>query len=168
MVLRNHYSCVGIVNPTFVGFVSQKTKLKVAASFGAFKEAKDPDIGCVNLNDNHWVAFRVDATSGVDLMFDPMQSEQNYEKLRTIVSLTVEPHLKTGGELSFEKVYWLEQQDEHSCGVWCIVFLELFLSGQTWEDSLYNLQPFLRLRYLPMRIELVRSAYSADEVSDAN
>ncbi|KAG6946061.1 hypothetical protein JG688_00016228 [Phytophthora aleatoria] len=76
--------------------------------FGAFKKPKRHVIGCVNLSDAHWVAFHVDASSGVVRMFDPLQKEQTYEKLKTTIILTVESQLKSGKDLTFEQISWCE------------------------------------------------------------
>ncbi|ETP00027.1 hypothetical protein F441_22551 [Phytophthora nicotianae CJ01A1] len=46
------------------------------------------------------------------------------------------------------------QKDNTSCGVWCLSVLDLLLGGHPWVDSLYKVQPYLRLNYLFMAISM--------------
>ncbi|KAF4150153.1 hypothetical protein GN958_ATG00779 [Phytophthora infestans] len=134
MALRDEYPDAGLVSPIFHEFVSPEQRKRVAGGFGAGNPQYQRVIGIFNVG-NHWVAFLVDrhiqpdTNNGVCFMFDPLQSQHSY----TIV----------------------ERSDGSSCGVWCIAILEILLSGASWDDCLYNLLPYLRMRFLYKAIAFI-------------
>ncbi|KAF4133338.1 hypothetical protein GN958_ATG17459 [Phytophthora infestans] len=90
-----------------------------------------------------------------------MQLKSNITSLRTAVCTVVEPMLKMTDQIQYETITGSEQQDSSSCGLWCLVVLELLLFGAThdkwsnyWSDSLYEAGGYLRMRYLHKVIKL--------------
>ncbi|KAI9982921.1 hypothetical protein PInf_006725 [Phytophthora infestans] len=110
-------------------------------------------IGIVNVG-NHWVAFLVDrhiqlkTNKGVCFVFDPLQSQHSYTIVERSVRSAIEGLLHMEDMLNFEKVECCKQKDGSSCGVWCIAIPEILLSGASWDNCLYNLLPYLRMRFL--------------------
>ncbi|KAG4039102.1 hypothetical protein PC123_g25344 [Phytophthora cactorum] len=80
------------------------TKKKIAGGYGGFNTSNSVVVGVVNFDGNHWVGFFGDREEKKAKMFDPLQ------------------------RLTYEKITWCEQQGGNSCGVWCLVILELLLT----------------------------------------
>ncbi|KAG1698396.1 hypothetical protein DVH05_014911 [Phytophthora capsici] len=88
-------------------------------------------------------------------MFDPMQSEGNYTIIEKSVRGVIEKLLELQDTIFYTKVEWCHQQDGSSCGVWCIAVLEMLLSNSQWDNCIYRLQPYLRMRFLHKAIAFV-------------
>ncbi|ETI35434.1 hypothetical protein F443_18229 [Phytophthora nicotianae P1569] len=80
--------------------------------------------------------------------------KSNLKVLKSGVQSVIEPLIGMKDRLTYEKITWCIQKDNTSCGVWCLSILELLLAGHPWVDSLYKVQPYLRLRYLFMAINM--------------
>ncbi|KUF90978.1 hypothetical protein AM588_10002870 [Phytophthora nicotianae] len=100
-------------------------------------------------------AFFVNLDTTTCYLFDHMQLKSNLSQLKSAVGAIVEPMLGIEDRLSYEVVTGCLQNDNSSCGVWCLVVLELQLFGATlqswsdfWNDSLYDVLDYLRMRYL--------------------
>ncbi|ETN11024.1 hypothetical protein PPTG_10036 [Phytophthora nicotianae INRA-310] len=77
------------------------------------------------------------------------------KQLKSAVGAIVEPMLGIEDRLSYEVVTGRFQKDNSSCGVWCLVVLELLLFGATpqswsdfWNNFLYDVLDYLSMRYL--------------------
>ncbi|RLN96659.1 hypothetical protein BBJ28_00002283 [Nothophytophthora sp. Chile5] len=156
-------SKVGIVNPSYHAYSSLAKKREVAAGYGAADPNNECVIGVLNLSEVHWVAFHLDKTTQVCKLIDPQQSSITFTTLKKSIQFTVEPMLSMQSEIEYEEVRWCNQQDANSCGVWCLVVLELLLSKNEWDDSLYKLLPFLRMRYLNKCANLLRHVSINDD-----
>ncbi|POM58472.1 LOW QUALITY PROTEIN: Hypothetical protein PHPALM_36873 [Phytophthora palmivora] len=154
MVLRDEYPDVGVINPSFHGFASLEQKRRVTGGLGASNSQNKRVIGIFNIS-AHWVAFLVDKTKAVCSMFDPLQCDTNYAIFEKIGRRVIEDILQVKGILKYQKVDWCTQQDGRSCGVWCIAVLEMLLSDAQWDDCIYNLVPYLRMRFLHEAIAFV-------------
>ncbi|GMF44363.1 unnamed protein product [Phytophthora fragariaefolia] len=151
-VLRDQFENVGIISPSYHAFVIPEQKRRVAEGFGASHPKNKRVIGIINI-DRHWVSFLVGRTIGEDMtakcfMFDPLQSKRNYATIEKSMQTVVEHILDLKGRVTYKKIEWCTQQDGSSCGVWCIAVLEMLLSNAQWDDSIYKLVPYLRMRFL--------------------
>lgn len=72
-------------------------------------------------------------------MFEPLQTDRNFDIAKKSMQRVVEPILSWDGKLGYERVEWSTQQDGSSCGVWCIAILEILLSDPLWDDCIYML-----------------------------
>ncbi|KAF4146456.1 hypothetical protein GN958_ATG04357, partial [Phytophthora infestans] len=134
MVLRDEYPDIGFVSPRFHEFVKPEQRKRVAGGFGA---------GNLHVG-NHWVAFLVDRHI---LPETNKGSQHNYTTVERSVRSAIEGLLHMEDMLTFEKVEYYKQKDGSSCGVWCITIFEILLIGASWDDCLYNLLPYLRMRF---------------------
>ncbi|KAG6599632.1 uncharacterized protein IUM83_19342 [Phytophthora cinnamomi] len=159
-VLRETYHDVGIINPRFLDFDTMEQRAGIARPYGA----ADPGLTCavsvVNLK-HHWGAFFVDQRRKRCYLFDPMQLKSNITTLKDAVRTVVEPMLDMMDQLQIEMITGFEQKDSTSSGLWCLVVIELLLSGATpehwrnyWNDTLYNSVGYLRMRYLHKILKL--------------
>ncbi|KAF1783728.1 hypothetical protein GQ600_24182 [Phytophthora cactorum] len=152
MVLRDEYPNVGIVSPSFHDFVKTEQRKRTAGGFGCANPQNKRVIGIFSV-ELHWVAFLVDRTirtetnNGVCFMFDPLQLERNYATIEKCVWSTIEELLQLEDMLTYKKVGCCTQKDSSSCGVWSIAILEMLLSDASWDDCLYRLLPYLRMRF---------------------
>ncbi|KAF4140802.1 hypothetical protein GN958_ATG10021 [Phytophthora infestans] len=78
--------------------------------------------------------------------FDPQQMSSNYNILESAVKKTIQPLLRMNAML-FKKIDRCTQRDSSSCGVLCLVVLEILPAGAEWDEGMYNLVPYLRMRY---------------------
>lgn len=154
LMLRDEYRNVGVVSPSYHGFALPEQKKRVAKGLGACNPQNQRVIGAMNLN-LHWVAFLVDNKKRICFMFDPLQSDANYTTIETSVRAVVEKILGLEDMLHYERITWCTQQDSSSCGVWSIAILEMLLSGAIWNDCVYNLVPYLRMRLLYKAIAFI-------------
>ncbi|KAE9012944.1 hypothetical protein PR003_g16387 [Phytophthora rubi] len=96
-------------------------------------------------------------------MFDPLQSDNNYKVIEKSMGQVVEDILGLKGELVFERITWCKQQDNSSCGICCLAVLEMLITDALWDDSIYKLVPYLRMRYLYKAIGFIdRMAVTAE------
>ncbi|KAE9278738.1 hypothetical protein PF001_g25026 [Phytophthora fragariae] len=84
-----------------------------------------------------------------------MQLKSNISTLKDAVRSIVEPMLDMTDQLQIETINGCEQKDSTSCGLWCLVVMEILLFGAIpehwssyWDDSLYNAVGYLRMRYM--------------------
>ncbi|KAE9026008.1 hypothetical protein PR003_g12098 [Phytophthora rubi] len=152
--LRDEYSRVGIVDPSYHDFAAMAQKRSVARGLGAADPKYERVLGIFNVG-SHWVAFMIDKNAKLCHMFDPLQSERNYAAIERSVRKVMEHVLDLEGKLDYKKIDLCEQQDGSSCGIWCIAVLEMLVLGATWNDKIYRLQPYLRMRYLYKVISLL-------------
>ncbi|KAE8913090.1 hypothetical protein PF010_g11514 [Phytophthora fragariae] len=129
-------------------------KRSVASGLGAADPKYERVLGIINVG-SHWVAFMIDKNAKLSHMFDPLQSERNYTAIERSVRKVMDHVLDLEGKLGYKKIDWCEQQDGSSCGIWCIAVLEMLVVGATWNDKIYRLQPYLRMRYLYKVISLL-------------
>ncbi|EGZ29236.1 hypothetical protein PHYSODRAFT_405757, partial [Phytophthora sojae] len=95
---------------------------KTTAGFGAGNPKNKRVIGTIHIG-RHGVAFLVDKTLIKDMkkvMFDPPQSRSNNTAIQKSVRLVIEG----------------------------VVVLEMLLCNSSWDDCMYGLLPYLRLRCL--------------------
>ncbi|ETP29835.1 hypothetical protein F442_21096 [Phytophthora nicotianae P10297] len=160
MVLRAQYPGVGIINPSYQDFALPDQRRRVAGGFGAADPKYDRVIGIFNIS-NHWVAYLINrnidhATNKAScFMFDPMQSDHHYKIIEKSVRGGIEELLQLQDSIDYTKIEWCKQKDGTSCGVWCIAVLEMLLSNGSWDNCLYRLQPYLRMRFLHKAIAFV-------------
>ncbi|GMF22482.1 unnamed protein product [Phytophthora fragariaefolia] len=129
-------------------------KLSVAKGLGAANPKYDRVIGIFN-GGAHWIAFVIEKNANICDMFDPLQSERNYSAIERRVRKVMETVLGLEGKLDYKQIDWCKQQDGSSCGIWCIAVLEMLLAGASWNDKIYKLQPYLRMRHLYKVISLL-------------
>ncbi|EEY67049.1 uncharacterized protein PITG_17634 [Phytophthora infestans T30-4] len=127
-VLAEKYTDVGVVSPSFREPKEPDRKRIVANAYKAFTPTKSKLIGALNYDGAHWVAFFIDVG--------------NRE--------VVEPLLPVNTELTYDNYTSCFQQDNDNCGLWCLIVLELSLTGMPWHKGLYQLVPYLRLRFLSL------------------
>ncbi|KAE9137740.1 hypothetical protein PF006_g14098 [Phytophthora fragariae] len=135
-VLRETYEDVGIINPRFLDFDTMEQRSRIARSYGA------ADPGAKHRRKRCY-------------LFDPMQLKSSISTLKDAVRSVVEPMLDMTDQLQIETINGCEQNDCTSCGLWCLVVMELLLFGATpehwssyWNDSLNNAVGCLRMRYM--------------------
>ncbi|KAL4159302.1 hypothetical protein PRNP1_005065 [Phytophthora ramorum] len=85
LTLRDQYSRVGIVDPSYHDFAAMTQKT------------------------DHWVAFMIAKNTKICHMFDPLQSERNYASIERSVREVMEPVLDLEGKLDYKKIDWCEQ-----------------------------------------------------------
>ncbi|KAG6951337.1 hypothetical protein JG688_00013767 [Phytophthora aleatoria] len=83
-------------------------------------------------------------------MFDPLQSNVNYKTVKKSVRSVMEPILDLKDKVHFERIEW----------VWCLAILEMLIANATWDGCIYQLLPYLRMRYLYKAIALWRKRQS--------
>ncbi|KUF77640.1 12-oxophytodienoate reductase 3 [Phytophthora nicotianae] len=160
MVLRSQHQRVGIINPSYQEFALPDQRRRIAGGYGAANQTNDRVIGIFHIQ-NHWVAYLVNrkinstTNKATCFMFDPMQSEWNYAIIEKSVRGVIEELLELKDAVVYSKVKWCRQQDGSSCGVWCIAVLEMMLNNEPWDDCIYRLQPYLRMRFLQKAITFV-------------
>ncbi|KAE9320462.1 hypothetical protein PR003_g17706 [Phytophthora rubi] len=147
LALQQMYANVGVVNPSYHDFAGLSVKKKTAAGFGAMDPSNDRIIAVICL-DHHWVAYMLDKRTQVCYTFDPLQLKANLATVKSSVQNVIEPQVGMQNKITYKEIDWCKQRDNSSCGVWCLVVLELLLSESPWADSLYKVQPYLRMRYL--------------------
>ncbi|ETI50530.1 hypothetical protein F443_05948 [Phytophthora nicotianae P1569] len=162
LLLRETYESVGIVNPRFHDFDHPDQKTRTAKAYGATASGTKRVISVINLG-NHWGAFFVNVETTTCYLFDPLQLKSNLSTLKKAVATVVEPMLGITDQLSYEAITGCLQKDSSSCGIWCLVVLELLLFGANlenwgdyWSDSMYDVVGYLRMRYLHKVISLER------------
>ncbi|ETI56993.1 hypothetical protein F443_00647 [Phytophthora nicotianae P1569] len=162
LVLRDEYRGVGIINPSYQDFKLPDQRLRTADGFRA-SDPKNERVICIFHIDLHWVAFLVDRNinpktmKATCYMFDPMQSSHNYNIIEKSVRATIEDLLQLQDQVIYEKLKWCIQQDGSSCGVWCIAVLEMLLAKKPWDKCIYDLLPYLRMRFLHKALVFVES-----------
>ncbi|OWZ03787.1 LOW QUALITY PROTEIN: hypothetical protein PHMEG_00024427 [Phytophthora megakarya] len=102
-----------------------------------------------------WVTFYIDLENKGCFMFDPLQEEANYKTIKKSMTRIIEGVLEMEGLLEYKELSGCKQRDGSSCGVWCIAILEILLSDETWDDCMYNLLPYLRMRFLYKAIAFI-------------
>ncbi|KAL4140095.1 hypothetical protein PRNP1_015170 [Phytophthora ramorum] len=159
-MLRETYQDVGVVNPRFLDFETTEQRTRLASSYGVAVPGNKSVISVVNLG-HHWGAFFIDVHGKRCFLFDPMQLKSNITTLKNAVRMVIEPVLDITDQPQFDVISGCVQQDSSSCGLWCLVVLELLLFGATpekwsdyWNDSLYGVVAYLRMRYLHKIIRL--------------
>lgn len=162
LTLRDEYPGVGIVDPNYHGFADMTQKRSVAKGLGAADAKYDRVLGIFNVG-SHWTAFMIDKNAKVCHMFDPLQSKRNYSTIERSGRKVMEIVLDLEGKLEYKKIDWCQQQDGSSCGIWCIAVLEMLVAGASWDDKIYGLQPYLRMRYLYKAISLLMKCGEAGE-----
>ncbi|KAF4150538.1 hypothetical protein GN958_ATG00313 [Phytophthora infestans] len=144
------YGETGVVSPSFAGMKEPDRKRKVANAYNAFSGTNTEIIGVLNIGGVHWVAYHIDVRAQTCRLFDPQQGTASYNELEAAVKEVVEPLLSLNSELIYYKFTSCLQEDNDNCGLWCLVILELTLGRTPWNKVLYELVPYLRLRYLGM------------------
>ncbi|KAE9260871.1 hypothetical protein PR003_g34171 [Phytophthora rubi] len=150
------------VNPSYHDFAGLSVKKKTAAGFGAMDISNDRIIAVICL-DHHWVAYMLDKRTQVCYTFDPLQLKANLANVKSSVQNVIEPQVGMQNKITYKEIDWCKQRDNSSCGVWCLVVLELLLSESPWADSLYKVQPYLRMRYLYKAIAVQETEVAHDE-----
>ncbi|ETP28481.1 hypothetical protein F442_22225 [Phytophthora nicotianae P10297] len=156
LALKSMYSAggaVGVVNPSYHELAGLSSRKRTAGEYGAMNPTNDRIIAAICI-DHHWVTYLVDKPKQICYLFDPLQLKSNLKVLKSGVQSVIEPLIGMKDRLTYEKITWCIQKDNTSCGVWCLSVLDLLLGGHPWVDSLYKVQPYLRLRYLFMAINM--------------
>ncbi|KAE8992672.1 hypothetical protein PR003_g21738 [Phytophthora rubi] len=156
LFLRHGYTGVGVVNPSFYHEKQPADKIRIASAFKPFEASNRRVIGVLNVTGAHWIAFMINRDTHICYTFDPQQG--NVKNMANALRETIEPLLHMKIPLSYEAVKSCRQRDGSSCGVLCLTMLELLLSDQPWVNDLYDLIPYLRLRYLNKSIGLLTQA----------
>ncbi|KAG3092664.1 hypothetical protein PI125_g17064 [Phytophthora idaei] len=154
LALRDEYPGVGVISPSFHDFCILEQKRRTAGGLGAGNPEYTRVIGAMNVG-AHWVAFFIDRKKKVRKMFDPLQSNVNYKTVKKSVQRMMEPILDLKDKVHFERIKWCMQQDGSSCGVWCLAILKMLVANATWDGCIYQLLPYLRMRYLYKTIAFV-------------
>ncbi|KAG1687108.1 hypothetical protein DVH05_005386 [Phytophthora capsici] len=147
LAMRARYRAVGVVDPSYHDLAGLSSKKRTARGYGSADPSNTRIIAAICIT-NHWVANLVDKTNSVCYLFDPLHRKSNLKVLKSSVKLVIEPLIGMKDRLSYEDILWCTQKDGTSCGVWCLTVTELLLGGMPWVDNLYEVQPYLRLRYL--------------------
>ncbi|KAG1684706.1 hypothetical protein DVH05_010590 [Phytophthora capsici] len=155
LAMRAMYLAVGVVNPSYHDLAGLSSKKQTVGGYGANDPSNTRTIAAICIH-NHWVAYLVDKTNNVCYLFDPLHPKSNLKVLKSSVQLVIEPLIGMKDRLTYNEILWCTQKDGTSCGVWCLAVLELLLAGMPWVDSLYEVQPYLRLRYLFKSIGMQR------------
>ncbi|ETL46991.1 hypothetical protein L916_03223 [Phytophthora nicotianae] len=90
----------------------------------------------------------LDKRKNVCYTFDALQLKENLATLKSSVQFVIQPILSLKDRITYKEVDWCQQKDNSLCGVWCLVILKLLLAGRLCADNLYDMLPYLRLRYL--------------------
>ncbi|KAE8901360.1 hypothetical protein PF004_g27806 [Phytophthora fragariae] len=160
LMLRETYQAVGVINPRFHEFDAPDQKLRTARGFLPDDTSYERVISVINVG-NHWAAFLVDVPSKRCYLFDPLHLDSNIRIVKKEVLNVVEKVLGLTDQLQYEVLAGCTQRDGYSCGLWCLVVLELLLFGARpsswndyWSDTLYDVVGYLRLRFLRKIIDL--------------
>ncbi|KAL3658549.1 hypothetical protein V7S43_016433 [Phytophthora oleae] len=171
LMLRESYEAVGIVNPRFQEFELKEQKPRIAQAYGAADPGVKKVISVLNVG-YHWGAFCVDVRTRKCFLFDPMHLPSNITTLKTAVRTVVEETLQLTDQLEYQEVTGCKQKDSSSCGLWCLVVLELLLFGADtknwgdfWSDSLYEAVRYLRMRYLHKVLRLQGTLTAVEDVN---
>ncbi|ETP11575.1 hypothetical protein F441_12931 [Phytophthora nicotianae CJ01A1] len=160
MVLRSQHQGVGIINPSYQEFALPDQRRCIAGGYGAANQTNDRVTGILRIQ-NHWVAYLVNrkiistTNKATCFMFGPMQSEWNYAIIVKSVGGVNEELLELMDAVGYSKVKWCRQQDGSSCGVWWIAALEMMLNNAPWDECIYRLQAYLRMRFYHKAIAFV-------------
>ncbi|OWZ10771.1 hypothetical protein PHMEG_00016321 [Phytophthora megakarya] len=152
LVLRGELPDAGIISPSFHDFAMPAQKRCITALItGGFDAADDrysASLGFSTLDCTEWYSS---STRKIlyDACFTPskMTATTKYRKKRA--------RRDQSDKLTCERVNWCRQRDGSPCGVWYIAILEILLTYSSWDDCLYNLLPFLRMRFLYKTIRFV-------------
>ncbi|KAE8999279.1 hypothetical protein PR002_g18503 [Phytophthora rubi] len=162
LALQQMNANVGVVNPSYHDFAGLSVKKKTAVGFGAMDPSNDRIFAVICL-DHHWVAYMLDKRTQVCYTFDPLQLKANLATVKSSMQNVIEPQVGMQNKITYKEIGWCKQRDNSSCGVWCLVVLELLLSESPWADSLYKVQPYLRMRYLYKAIAVQETEVAHDE-----
>ncbi|KAE9261512.1 hypothetical protein PR003_g33902 [Phytophthora rubi] len=154
LALRDDYTDVGVISPSYHEFLLPEQRRRVAGGLGASDPRYKRVVGVINL-EFHWVAYYIDRQQQVCYMFDPLQKPRNYKILEKSVRSVIELILGLKDMLHFEKIEWCTQDDGTSYGIWCLAFVEMMLTDSMWDDCIYKLKSYLRMRYLHKAIAFV-------------
>ncbi|KAG6951747.1 hypothetical protein JG687_00013422, partial [Phytophthora cactorum] len=149
LTLRDEYPGVGVISSSFHDFCLLQQKRRTAGGLGAGNPEYTRVIGAMNVGG---LLYR---QKKVRKMFDPLQSNVNYKTVKKSVRSVMEPILALKDKVHFERIEWCMQQDGSSCGVWCLAILEMLVANATWDGCIYQLLPYLRMRYLYKAIAFV-------------
>jgi hypothetical protein len=167
-MLRETYQAVGVINPRFHEFDAAEQKLRTARGLLPDDTSYERVISVINVG-NHWAAFLVDVPAKRCYLFDPLQLDSNLRIVKEEVLNVVEKVLGLTDQMQYEVIWGCTQRDGHSCGLWCLVILELLLFGARpsswnayWSDTLYDVMGYLRLRFLRKVVDLQSHATVAE------
>ncbi|KAL4168669.1 hypothetical protein KRP22_012067 [Phytophthora ramorum] len=135
LALKQMYPNVGVINPCYHDFAGLSVKKKTAAGFGAMDPSNDRIIAVICL-DHHWGAYLLDKRTHVCYTFDPLQLKGNLATLKSSVQCVIEPLLGLKDKVTYKEIDWCTQRDSSSCGIWCLVVLELLLTESVGRLSL--------------------------------
>ncbi|KAE9097912.1 hypothetical protein PF006_g23471, partial [Phytophthora fragariae] len=138
LALQQMYANVGVVNPSYHDFAGLSVKKKTAAGFGAMDPSNDRVIAVICL-DHHWVAYMLDKRTQVCYTFDPLQLKANLATVKSNVQNVIEPQVGMQNKITYKEI---------DC---------------PWGDSLYKVQPYLRMRYLYKEIAVQETEVAHDE-----
>ncbi|OWY94207.1 hypothetical protein PHMEG_00036134, partial [Phytophthora megakarya] len=133
---------------------TMEQKLRIAKSFGAYTPGLKAVVSVINLGHHRGAVF-VDIHAKRCSLFDHMQLESNISDLKDTVRTAVEKILQLTDQVQYDVITGCVQKDHSSCGLWCLVVVELLLFGadtQTWNDfwsdSLYDVVGYLRMLFV--------------------
>ncbi|OWZ11110.1 hypothetical protein PHMEG_00015925 [Phytophthora megakarya] len=138
-VLQDEYSDVGIISPAYHGFTTPEQKRRTAKGFGAHKMR----FKRVYRRTEYWISL-----GHILHRLRKQGEEANYKTIKKSMTTIIEGVLEMGGLLEYKEL-------SGSCGVWCIAMLEILLSDETWDDGMYNLLPYLCMRFLYKTIAFI-------------
>ncbi|KAE9030220.1 hypothetical protein PR002_g9948 [Phytophthora rubi] len=105
----------------------------------------------------------LDKRTKVCYTFDPLQLKADFATVKSSVQNVIKHQVGLQNKITYKEIDWCKQRDNSSCGVWCLVVLELLLSESTWADSHYKVQPYLRMRYLYKATAVQETEVAHDE-----
>ncbi|KAE9040137.1 hypothetical protein PR003_g5864 [Phytophthora rubi] len=106
---------------------------------------------------------KLDKRTKVCYTFDPLQLKADFATVKSSVQNVIKHQVGLQNKITYKEIDWCKQRDNSSCGVWCLVVLELLLSESTWADSHYKVQPYLRMRYLYKATAVQETEVAHDE-----
>ncbi|ETP23596.1 hypothetical protein F441_03306 [Phytophthora nicotianae CJ01A1] len=147
LALQQMYPKVGVINPSYHHL--------------EYLERWTPIMNSLSLP-YAWTLV-LDKRKNVCYMFDALQLKENLATLKSSVQFVIQPILGLKDRITYKEVDWCQQKDNSLCGVWCLVILKLLLAGRLCADNLYDMLPYLRLRYLYKAIGIQRGKPAENE-----
>ncbi|ETI53792.1 hypothetical protein F443_03315 [Phytophthora nicotianae P1569] len=147
LALQQMYPKVGVINPSYHHL--------------EYLERWTPIMNSLSLP-YAWTLV-LDKRKNVCYTFDALQLKENLATLKSSVQFVIQPILSLKDRITYKEVDWCQQKDNSLCGVWCLVILKLLLAGRLCADNLYDVLPYLRLRYLYKAIGIQRGKPAENE-----
>ncbi|OWZ06079.1 hypothetical protein PHMEG_00021719 [Phytophthora megakarya] len=113
LIMKGMYQVVGIINPRFQGFDTMEQNLRIA---------RPSDVGEYGLKS---VISAINPGHHIYFFFDPMQLQSSLSTPKNAVCSVFKKILELTDKLDYQVVTVCVQQNFLSCGLWCLIVLEL-------------------------------------------